>query len=372
MDSFSQSGSGGVVVNKKTSGGELNGWTEQHEEIFAEWADKAMCYRWLHNRSLKIFEKRNAYYTIPVIIMSTISGTASFALENFPAQYKLMAQMAIGTVNITAGIITTVQQFLKITQKLEAHRVSCLSWGKFCQDIKVELTKNPKDRDGPLEMMKMFKDEFDRFTEISPDIEDSVIAEFKSKFGNKKEEEMSPTEINKKYTRIMSDIMEKPEEETLTDDDMERGIGRCLDFGYQEEPITKEEEIEVIFANYLKEIKTAEKGKSKNPLKYLKKPDICDELISANESRRNWYNVNDYKNNNNDNSEQTYEDPEMLRSIEKQKEREIYKKHIDEFKQKYLKLQGRYPFDNEISDNLKDTIPMNIIDSLIREYNQSV
>ena len=370
MDTISQSGSGGVG-NNQTFGKELNGWTEQHEEIFAEWADKAMCYRWLHNRSLKIFEKRNAYYTIPVIIMSTISGTASFALENFPSEYKLIAQMAIGTVNITAGIITTVQQFLKITQKLEAHRVSCLSWGKFCQDIKVELTKNPKDRDGPLEMMKMFKDEFDRFIEISPDIEDFVIAEFKSKFGNKKEEEMSPIEVNKKYTRIMSDIMEKPEEENLTEDGLEKGFNRCL--GYVEEPLTKEQEIEIKFSNYLKEIKTAEKGKSKNPLKYLKKPDICDELISANESRRNWYNVNEYKNNNNDNSEQTYEDPEMVRSIEKQKEREKYKKHIDNFKQEYYKLQGRYPFDNEISDNLKDTIPVNIIDSLIREYNnQSV
>ena len=368
MDSYSQSGSGGPQVNNPSVGIELNGWTEQHEEIFAEWADKAMCYRWLHNRSLKIFEKRNALYTIPVIIMSTISGTASFALENFPENYKLMAQMAIGSVNITAGILTTVQQFLKITQKLEAHRVSCLSWGKFCQDIKVELTKNPKDRDGPLELLKTFKDEFDRLTEISPDIEDSIIAEFKNKFGSKKEEEMSPTEVNKKYTRIMTEIMEKPEEETLTEDAMEKGVNRCL--GYVDEPLSKAEEIEITFSNYLKEIKAAEKGKSKNPLKYLKKPDICDELISANESRRNWYNVTENKNA--DNNEQTFEDPELLRSIEKRKEREIYKKHIEDFKQRYNKLHGRNPFDNEIVDNLKDVIPMNLIDSIIRETNQMV
>ena len=179
---------------------------------------------------------------------------------------------------------------------------------------------------------------------------------------------MSPTEVNKKYTRIMTEIMEKPEEETLTEDAMEKGVNRCL--GYVDEPLTKAEEIEITFSNYLKEIKAAEKGKSKNPLKYLKKPDICDELISANESRRNWYNVTETKNT--DNNEQTFEDPELLRSIEKRKEREIYKKHIDDFKQRYNKLHGRNPFDNEIVDNLKDVIPMNLIDSIIRETNQMV
>jgi hypothetical protein len=24
-------------------------WTQEHEEILIEWADKAMCYRWLHS-----------------------------------------------------------------------------------------------------------------------------------------------------------------------------------------------------------------------------------------------------------------------------------------------------------------------------------
>ena len=33
----------------------INGWTENHEEIFYEWADKAMCYRWLHSRSFNIY-----------------------------------------------------------------------------------------------------------------------------------------------------------------------------------------------------------------------------------------------------------------------------------------------------------------------------
>ena len=26
-------------------------WTKEHELILVEWADKAMCYRWLHSKS---------------------------------------------------------------------------------------------------------------------------------------------------------------------------------------------------------------------------------------------------------------------------------------------------------------------------------
>ena len=367
MDSYSQSGSGGQVANIPANNIELNGWTEQHEEIFAEWADKAMCFRWLHNRSLKIFERRNAGYTIPVIIMSTISGTASFALESLPEEHKLVAQWAIGTVNITAGIITTIQQFLKITQLLEGHRVSCLSWGRFCQDIKVELTKNPNDRSHPLELLKQYKAEFDRLSEISPDIEDKVIDEFKTRFGKNKAEELSPVEVNRKYTRIMTDIMEKPEEEVETNAEiMERGCRRFC-YGEPLEELTREQQIEQTFSNYLKDIKEAEKGKSKNPLKYLKKPDICDELISANESRRNWYRGTG--DNNNNNNEPTYEDHETTRATEKRKEYEIHKKHIYDFKNRYNTLQGRDPFDTEIIDNMKDIVPINIIEQIIRENN---
>ena len=49
------------VSNQKIT---INGWTENHEEIFYEWADKAMCYRWLHSRSFNIYSWKAAAYTI--------------------------------------------------------------------------------------------------------------------------------------------------------------------------------------------------------------------------------------------------------------------------------------------------------------------
>ena len=43
-------------------------WTLEQEELLAEWAEKAACYRWLHNQAEKYYRCRNYAFTIPVII----------------------------------------------------------------------------------------------------------------------------------------------------------------------------------------------------------------------------------------------------------------------------------------------------------------
>ena len=157
-------------------------WTPEHEGILIEWADKAMCYRWLHSKSNALYARLNAWYTIPVIIISTITGTANFAQERVPVAYQNYFAMVVGTFSIAAGIITTIQQFLKITQLNEAHRVSGIAWDKFYRNIKIELAKHPFERIDVRQMIKMSKEEFDRLMETSPTIPETIVGEFKSNF----------------------------------------------------------------------------------------------------------------------------------------------------------------------------------------------
>ena len=157
-------------------------WTIDHEDILIEWADKAMCFRWLHSRAHALYSKLNYNYTIPVIVISTLTGTANFAQDRVPVAYQGYFVMIVGGFNILAGIITTIQQFLKITQLNEAHRVSGIAWDKFYRNIKIELARHPDERMHVNQMLKMCKEEFDRLMETSPNIPDEIIAEFKNKF----------------------------------------------------------------------------------------------------------------------------------------------------------------------------------------------
>jgi hypothetical protein len=157
-------------------------WTVEHEQILIEWADKAMCYRWLHSRSNMLYSTLNAWYTIPVIVISTLTGTANFAQERVPLAYQNYYVMIVGGFNILAGIITTIQQFLKITQLNEAHRVSSIAWDKFYRNIKIEIAKHPNERIHATQMLKLCKEEFDRLMETSPVIPEKIITLFKESF----------------------------------------------------------------------------------------------------------------------------------------------------------------------------------------------
>ena len=158
-------------------------WTKEQEELMAEWAEKAAGYRWLHSRSEKLYRKRNYTFTIPVIILSTLTGTANFAMDSFiPEENKQIAMACVGGVNIFAGILSTLQNFLRYAELMEGHRGSEVSWSKFNREISVELALNPKMRKPATDFLNVCRAEFDRLIEQSPTIDDSIIKQYKYTF----------------------------------------------------------------------------------------------------------------------------------------------------------------------------------------------
>jgi hypothetical protein len=179
-------------------------WSSQYEQILVEWADKAICYRWLHSNSQINYAFKNRWFTIPVIIMSTLTGTANFAQERIPTEYVAYYSIAVGSINIFAGIITTIQQFLKISELNEAHRVSSISWDKFYRNIRLELAKSRIERAPVYQMLKTSKEEFDRLMETSPHIEVKIIKKFKQTFsGGAIKDLNNPSDKQKKFLEII-------------------------------------------------------------------------------------------------------------------------------------------------------------------------
>ena len=158
-------------------------WTLAQEELLAEWSEKATCFRWLHSRSEKLYRRRNYSFTIPVIILSTLTGTANFAMDSFvPEEHKQVAMACVGGVNIFAGILSTLQNFLRYAELMESHRLSEVQWSKFSRNISVELALDPRRRKPANDFLKICRAEYDRLIESSPTIDDSIIKQFKYNF----------------------------------------------------------------------------------------------------------------------------------------------------------------------------------------------
>jgi len=171
-------------------------WTREQEQLLAEWSEKASGYRWLHSRCEKNYRCRNYTFTIPVIILSTLTGTANFAMDSFvPEENKQMAMACVGGVNIFAGILSTLQNFLRYAELMEGHRLALVSWSKFGRDIAVELALEPKMRKPAFDFLTICRAEFDRLIEQSPSIDDEVTKKFKKVFKNTIKEGLRVPEI---------------------------------------------------------------------------------------------------------------------------------------------------------------------------------
>lgn len=163
----------------------LNGWTKELEDLIAEWADKALVYRWLHETTSEQYKKSDSFLIIPVIILSTLTGTANFGMGSFfgdNEKGQRYAQLGIGGVSIIAGIMTTLANYYSFSKRAETHRTSAVSWGKFNRLMSIELRVHPDERMDSKSFLKMFRVELDRLVEQSPSIPDSVIEKFKVLF----------------------------------------------------------------------------------------------------------------------------------------------------------------------------------------------
>jgi len=162
----------------------LNGWTREIEKLMAEWADKAICYRWMHERTERIFSRKDMAYMFPVIVLSTVTGAANFAMDSVlkDPEQKTYAQLALGGFSILTGIISTIANRLGYASKTEAHHNAALLWGKFQRLIAIELSLHPNERSDCMQFLKMCRAELDRLIEQAPSIPDSVINACRKEF----------------------------------------------------------------------------------------------------------------------------------------------------------------------------------------------
>jgi len=158
-------------------------WHPQQEKILKSWGEAAACYRYMHYQAYCSFKNLSMKFTIPLIIVSTITGTANFAQETFPPTVQPFVPSAIGGLNLITAIATTIMQFLKINELMEGHRVASVQYGKISRTIRLELTLPLSERtlNGTV-MIENMRAEYDRLIEQSPNVPKKMIDAFEREF----------------------------------------------------------------------------------------------------------------------------------------------------------------------------------------------
>jgi hypothetical protein len=189
----------------------LNGWTKEQERLMAEWSDIALCYRWIHDRSEKHFHSKTIWINLPVIILSTLGGTASFGVQSIFStdSSKQLASFVIGGISLMAGLLTTIGNYLRYAQLEESNRVASIAWGKFQRLIAVEIALHPNERIDSLDFLKICRADLDRLIEQSPPIPVESIQLFEQQFGHIKDLKKPDICGSLEHTRIFESSEER-------------------------------------------------------------------------------------------------------------------------------------------------------------------
>jgi len=175
----------------------IDDWSSEIEDILSEWGEVAMCYQYLHNYSQRKYRKKYHHLQIPVIILSTLTGTANFATDSYvPADYQHGFSAGVGALNIFCGILGTLLAFLKYAEIYEGHRISALAWSKLGRAIEIELSLQDKKRKPCRDFLKVCRSEYDNLLESSPNIDLDIINMFNKKFDGKYDNVRKPIICN--------------------------------------------------------------------------------------------------------------------------------------------------------------------------------
>ena len=155
-------------------------WDDSIEGILSALGDESQINAFMHKKSQAYYTSQNIKYQLPIIVLSALSGTGNFISANFPA-YSSIIILAVGGVSIFTSIISSVAQFLKVSQLSESHRMSYLSWEKFHSTIIFQLRKRRVNRENLKEFLSLVVPEYQRLKEISADIPKHICEQARSR-----------------------------------------------------------------------------------------------------------------------------------------------------------------------------------------------
>lgn len=163
----------------------MDSWFDEHEDLLKEWAEKARFYSWMHHKTSIDYGRLNNILTLPLIIISTINGSANFTLVGNKGDtffYTTMIPLIIGTMSISTAVLSSLTKFLKTAEMADKHTMFYRQFNVLVRNICLELSLPRNQRKTPSETLNINRHEFDRLVSEAPNIPEHIIVEFNKRF----------------------------------------------------------------------------------------------------------------------------------------------------------------------------------------------
>lgn len=171
-------------------------WSQPLEELVASEGEKCRGLAWINQKAETYYAHRANAIAIPVIVLSTLAGTASVGSSSLFQGDTQISSVVIGLVSIGVGILNTISSYFSWARKAEAHRIAYLQYSKLFSIIRVEMSLPRAERQEAEQLLKQIRDGMERLAETTPSPPPSILEEFNRHFKDEDKTISRPVEVN--------------------------------------------------------------------------------------------------------------------------------------------------------------------------------
>jgi hypothetical protein len=137
------------------------------EELLVRWHKRLREMQMSHYDSAKPLAALNNKLGIPVVILTTFVGTAVFATLEKEVDGRL--KILIGLISVSAAVLSSIQTFLRFSEKAEKHRSTAAKAGSLRREIEQYISQGNVNN-LPSEKIDGLRASIDKLAEDAPNI----------------------------------------------------------------------------------------------------------------------------------------------------------------------------------------------------------
>lgn len=118
-----------------------------------------------------IYKSRQAKFRIPSIVISSITGLASFGNSNFPEEYQNLVNIGVGACSIFIAILNSIESYMKIGEIIGGTLQASINFQKLKETIDVELSLPVDNRtcQGIIFLRQSYQN-YEKYWDLAPNI----------------------------------------------------------------------------------------------------------------------------------------------------------------------------------------------------------
>ena len=147
-------------------GAEQGGWTPAVEQLLHEWHKRVYAAQTAYYEVAERFSRRNYQLGIPVVIVSSLVGTAVFS--------DVGNKWLVGSISILAAVMASLQTFLKFGENATLHGAAADWFAAIRRDIEETLALPRDQRGKPKECLDSIRQEMNKAGQKSPELSEHL------------------------------------------------------------------------------------------------------------------------------------------------------------------------------------------------------